>query len=104
MDNKPEPGVKYRLCHGDLKPDNILVGGNKENPNAWIGDFDFACVLAKDGTLATNGSQTCYTAPELLFGSPEREIQRYLLEKGDVFPLGLSVYTMLTGETAICGI
>jgi len=97
---KPKPGVKYLLYHGDLKPNNILVGGDEKEPIAWIGDFDFTGVSVEGGTLATTGSETRYTAPELLNlpSGIDREKRRYYLEKGDIYALGFTVYTMLTGN------
>lgn len=109
---------KHRVFHGDLKPvcslhsyendplrcyfkTNILVhirDRNSGRPKAWLSDFDYSGEIAFNGTIPTHGSSTTYVAPEILRLRPGeqigREIRRNMNEKGDIYSLGLTVFSV----------
>jgi len=74
------------LIHGDIKPDNILVGGDGR---ALIGDFGLARATADDrhrGVAGTPG----YMAPELALGGAATAAS-------DQFALAVTLYVLVTG-------
>jgi signal transduction histidine kinase len=70
------------LAHGDIKPDNIIVGSIAEGIVSLI-DFGLAG-SAQGGTLR-------YASPERLSGGPPSA-------KADVYALGIILYEMLHGQ------
>lgn len=94
-------GVAYlhgiEMCHGDIKPHNILVSGD----TAKITDFG-SSVWPEDMYARTreNGGTILYSAPELastlLRG---RSMQDLFL--GDICSLGVLLYHIVTGDLAL---
>lgn len=86
-------GVEYihskKICHGDIKPQNILTDGKI----AKITDFGTS-KLIEDLFIKTidGGGTWAYMAPEVAGSN-----QRYL--NSDIYALGVLLYKFLTGRT-----
>ena len=70
------------IIHRDIKPGNILVGGEKKN--AKIADYGISRVATLDATMTIKGTLV-YQAPELSRG------ERYGFA-ADVFSFALTMY------------
>lgn len=91
-------GVAYLhalgMCHGDIKPHNILVSGD----SAKITDFG-SSVWPEDMYARTreNGGTILYSAPELASTLRRgRSMQELFL--GDIYSLGVLLYHIVTGD------
>lgn len=91
-------GVSYLhglgMCHGDIKPHNILVSGD----SAKITDFG-SSVWPEDMYARTreNGGTILYSAPELA-STMRRGKSMADLFWGDIYSLGVLLYHMVTGD------
>jgi eukaryotic-like serine/threonine-protein kinase len=91
-------GVAYLhalgMCHGDIKPHNILVSGD----TAKITDFG-SSVWPEDIYARTreNGGTILYSAPELA-STLRRGKTMDELFSGDIYSLGVLLYHMVTGD------
>jgi eukaryotic-like serine/threonine-protein kinase len=75
------------LIHRDLKPDNILLGSDK---NIRVVDFGLAARLIYEGYVPGSIGPIKYMAPETLKGES--------VPASDVYTLGLLMYEGLTGQ------
>lgn len=82
------------MCHGDIKPHNILVSGDR----AKITDFG-SSVWPEDMYARTreNGGTILYSAPELA-STLRRGKTMEELYSGDVYSLGVLLYHTVTGD------
>ena len=78
-----------RVCHRDLKLENFVL--NKQQTTLKLIDFGLSVVWAQGKDLFKSYGTPCYTAPEIIGG------KRYLGPQVDVWSLGVSLCTMLTG-------
>ena len=82
---------EHSLLHGNIKPENILLGGNNE---LLLSDFGLAalwqCKLQQPG-----GISATYLAPEQLQGQPQRA--------SDQYALGVVIYEWLSGDVPFHG-
>ena len=77
------------ICHGDIKPQNILVGRN----GVKITDFGTSKLIEDLFIKTVDGGGTwAYLAPEVAGSN-----KRYL--NSDIYALGVLLYKMLTGRT-----
>ena len=88
-------GVEYchknGVIHRDIKLENIMLESENSLKIVLI-DFGFSSVQPIDQLLCDYPGSPVYAAPELLNGEP------YLGTKSDIWALGISLYTMVTGE------
>jgi eukaryotic-like serine/threonine-protein kinase len=82
--------------HGDVKPENVLLGPNKE---IWLGDFGIATITSSGpekspGKRAVRGTAR-YMAPEQIRGNP--------LPASDQYALAVMVYEWLCGQPPFHG-
>ncbi|HET6509540.1 MAG TPA: protein kinase [Baekduia sp.] len=78
------------LVHRDVKPANILIGGD----HAYLSDFGITRVQASDTRITDSGNwigTVDFMAPEHLRGEPTDA-------RADVYALGCVLYTALTGR------
>lgn len=78
-----------RVIHGDLKPSNIILRGNRWHP--VITDFGTATWIATDGKSSWQGGTAGFIAPEIL-GGMAPTIQ------SDLYSLGVILYWLATGQ------
>jgi serine/threonine protein kinase len=85
-----------KLVHGDVKPENILVG---ENDEILLGDFGTVMMSSSDRDFVPSKQDAVgtihYMAPEQLKGTPCRA--------SDQYSLGVMVYEWLTGVPPLTG-
>lgn len=87
----------YHLCHGDVKPQNILVHHNGQ----WaLGDFGFAVPLATAEPLRATGTWD-FMAPEI--HAPERWLPTTtsvaeIRQKRDVWSAGITLWELYAGQ------
>ncbi|GMT35051.1 hypothetical protein PFISCL1PPCAC_26348, partial [Pristionchus fissidentatus] len=91
-------GMKYvheqNICHGDLKPANILIG---ENGQARIADFGLTSPTVLGGNTMTNQRGTLrYMAPEQHNGTL---MQSEEFKKCDVWSYGIVLWEMITCQS-----
>lgn len=80
------------LCHGDLKPQNILISGDRVK----LTDFSNS-ILSNDSLVRSreNGGTILYSAPEFA-GVSKRTSSSQKLFLGDIYSLGVLLYQLLT--------
>eukprot|EP00916_Digyalum_oweni_P014501 GHVL01023766.1.p1 GENE.GHVL01023766.1~~GHVL01023766.1.p1 ORF type:complete len:237 (+),score=32.01 GHVL01023766.1:121-831(+) len=84
-----------RIFHRDLKPQNILIGKNKE---LKLADFGLARAFGLPVQTCTHEVITLwYRAPEILLG-----MKRYSLAV-DMWSMGCIFYEMASGKPLFCG-
>ena len=88
------------VIHRDLKPGNVLVSTQDDEPFAKVIDFGVAKAISQnltDGTLFTQHDQFIgtpqYMSPEQAGGSVDIDTRT------DVYSLGVLLYELLTGST-----
>jgi Protein kinase domain len=82
------------LVHRDVKPANVLLGGEEGAEHAYITDFGVARNVATESGLTQTGrfvGTLDYVAPEQISGG---EVDARV----DVYALGCLLYKLLTGE------
>ncbi|HEX6781880.1 MAG TPA: serine/threonine-protein kinase [Solirubrobacterales bacterium] len=82
------------LVHRDVKPANVLLGGDPGAEHAYITDFGVARNLATQSGLTQTGrfvGTLDYVAPEQISGEP-------IDARVDVYALGCLLFQLLTGE------
>lgn len=79
---------KLRICHWDLKPENLLL---TSNGLVKIVDFGLSNIYAKNNLLKTACGSPCYAAPEMIAG------RQYQGLKADLWSLGVILYAMVCG-------
>jgi serine/threonine-protein kinase len=86
-----------RLLHRDLKPANILID---EDGRAKLGDLGLARSQSDDERLTTTG----ITVGTPAFMSPEQALADATLDvRSDLYALGATLYTLLTGREPYAG-
>lgn len=90
-----------RVVHGDISPENILIGTDKpvahhgclpDDCEVWLVDFEDAAEVDSPERQVPHAvrGKVCYMAPELAKGLP-------LSAKSDLYALGIVFYEMLVG-------
>jgi serine/threonine-protein kinase len=85
------------VVHRDLKPQNILLGGND---HVYVSDFGIAKTLESDRTSVTRTGAVLGTP---LYMSPEQVEGKPVDHRSDIYTLGLIFYEMLTGILPFSG-
>jgi tetratricopeptide (TPR) repeat protein len=90
------------LTHRDVKPANVLLGGEADNPWVVLTDFGLVRSLQASAELTSSGTilgSPAYMAPEQ--ADPERWGE--ITPLTDVYGLGVVTYEMLTGRVPFEG-
>jgi serine/threonine protein kinase len=94
---------KKRIIHNDIKPDNILLHGDEEEPlYPVITDFGICKIM--DSAEVVNGFETLeiraftaiYSAPEVLYSIANKDKKRKSNYKTDVYSLGVILGELFT--------
>ena len=92
------------IVHRDIKPDNIIVAGNRVK----VLDFGIAKQVGVVGAPAANTPTAFVTQQGMILGtihymSPEQALGRTIDGRTDVFSLGVVLYEMATGRRPFSG-
>ncbi|MCK0175901.1 serine/threonine-protein kinase [Mycolicibacterium sp. F2034L] len=86
---------KQGLLHRDVKPANIMVGGDGDDRRIMLADFGVARAIGDVGGL----TETNMTVGTVAYCAPEQLMGEELDGRADLYALAASCYEMLTGAT-----
>jgi serine/threonine protein kinase len=78
-----------KLCHRDMKPENLLLRDTMDDTSILVADFGFAAYVPEDG-LKTRCGTPAFVAPEVLIGS------RYT-QQVDMWSVGCLLFMLIGG-------
>jgi serine/threonine protein kinase len=78
-----------KICHRDIKPDNILIDADGSTK---LADFGVSLLLPEDGEIKSNAGSEKFFSPEACLGST------YKGRLNDLWACGVTLYMMATGE------
>lgn len=84
------------IIHGDIKPENILLGGTPRV--AQLADFGVARHFVVEDTVATHTRITRPQGGSSAYLSPEQLMRNESTPRSDLYSLGLVAYELLTGR------
>ena len=84
---------QHGLLHRDVKPANFLLAANDQR--IFLADFG----IAKRNDDAAGLTQTGMVLASIAYAAPETLIGEAADHRADIYALGCSLYTMLTGQT-----
>ena len=93
------------IVHRDIKPDNIIVNGNRVK----VLDFGIAKQVGVEGASAADTPTAAFVTQQgMILGtihymSPEQALGKAIYGKTDVFSLGVVLYEMATGRRPFAG-
>ena len=80
--------LRHDLVHGDIKPENILIGSSYDSVFFKIIDLGSCCEVFSHHSRAGTAS---YLAPERFKNAP-------ISERTEIFSIGVTLYEALTGQ------
>jgi len=80
--------VRHDLVHGDIKPENILIGSAYDSVFFKLIDLGSSCEVFSHTSRAGTAS---YLAPERFTNAP-------ISERTEIFSIGVTLYQSLTGQ------
>ena len=91
------------LAHLDLKPHNLLITGNEENPILKVTDFGLSRSMSQQdqrSSLYGDGIGTpAYMAPEQILAARWKDVGK----EADIYALGMILYELLDGDLPYSG-
>lgn len=84
---------QHGLLHRDVKPANFLLAANDQR--IFLADFG----IAKRNDDSSGLTQTGMVLASIAYAAPETLIGEAADHRADIYALGCSLYTMLTGQT-----
>jgi serine/threonine protein kinase len=82
------------VVHDDLHPGNVLISHGSDRPNVKISDFGISRELRGMPAIRPNVVHHAIMAPEIIATG-------YTGKQSDIYQIGLLLYWMLTGESAV---
>lgn len=82
------------FVHRDVKPDNFVFGGTREQPQLKLVDFGFADRATGETLSGKNFGTVTWMAPEMLLGEEHTAAV-------DLWSLGALLFTLLSGEPLV---
>ncbi len=89
------------LVHCDVKPQNLLVGGEPPDVHAWLVDFGISVVVRAGHADAEPPTGTVVGTPEYM--SPEQARGEVVDLRTDLYSAGVVLYQALTGRLPFAG-
>jgi serine/threonine protein kinase len=80
---------KRKICHRDMKPENLLLRSPHDDTSILVADFGFAKYVPEEG-LKTRCGTPAFVAPEILVGKPYDT-------QADMWSVGCLIFMLIGG-------
>lgn len=84
---------RLKICHKDIKPQNILAYGSGRETELKLADFDLSCHEQDGARIEAICGTPAFMPQELLFGRGYVDLEQ--AQRGDIYALGLTFYRLL---------
>lgn len=91
------------VLHRDIKPGNIMIHQSDEGETIKVLDFGIAKIMGSDQSNATVVTTAGIAVGTPTYMSPEQAMGQPLEPASDIYSLGVTVYSTLTGAVPFSG-